>query len=116
MECPNSIARWLAEGGYEAIADKLFNEPRCDWLLLECDSPRAGDFTPQRFVPKGKVAVLGLITSKRGELESRNDIIRRIKSAKTSSGASGLLTGRRGLFTATPNAAARGRAHAGELR
>jgi methionine synthase II (cobalamin-independent) len=77
----NSMGRWLAEGGYDQIAERLFNELRCDRLLLEYDSPRAGDFTPLRFVPKSKVAVLGLITTKHGELESRDELIRRIDEA-----------------------------------
>ena len=64
----NSMGRWLAEGGYEPIAEQLFNELRCDRLLLEYDSPRAGDFAPLRHVPKGKTVVLGLITTKHGAL------------------------------------------------
>ena len=54
------MGRWLADGGYDKIAEKLFNELRCDRLLLEYDSPRAGDFAPLRFVPKTKIVVLGL--------------------------------------------------------
>jgi 5-methyltetrahydropteroyltriglutamate--homocysteine methyltransferase len=77
----NSIGRWIAEGGYDAIAEKLFNELRCDRLLLEYDSARAGDFAPLRHVPKGKIVVLGLITTKHGELESRDEIMRRIEKA-----------------------------------
>ena len=56
------MGRWLAESGYDKIAEKLFNELRCDRLPLEYDSPRAGDFTPLRFVPKNKIVVLGLTT------------------------------------------------------
>jgi 5-methyltetrahydropteroyltriglutamate--homocysteine methyltransferase len=77
----NSMGRWLAEGSYEPIAEKLFNELHCDRLLLEYDSPRAGDFAPLRHVPKKKVAVLGLITTKHGALESRDDIMRKIDAA-----------------------------------
>jgi 5-methyltetrahydropteroyltriglutamate--homocysteine methyltransferase len=77
----NSMGRWLAEGGYEPIAERLFNELRCDRLLLEYDSSRAGDFAPLRHVPKGKVVVLGLITTKHGDLESQDEIMRQIDKA-----------------------------------
>ena len=77
----NSMGRWLAEGGYDKIAEKLFNELRCDRFLLEYDSPRAGDFTPLRFVPKNKIVVLGLVTTKHGKLETADDIVRRIDEA-----------------------------------
>jgi len=77
----NSMGRWLAEGGYEPIAEKLFNELRCDRLLLEYDSARAGDFAPLRHVPKNKLVVLGLVTTKHGALESRDDIMRQIDQA-----------------------------------
>ena len=59
----------------------MFNELRCDRLLLEYDSPRAGDFAPLRHVPKGKTVVLGLITTKHGALESRDEIMRQIDKA-----------------------------------
>jgi 5-methyltetrahydropteroyltriglutamate--homocysteine methyltransferase len=77
----NSMGRWLAEGGYDKIAERLFNELRCDRLLLEYDSPRAGDFAPLRFVPKNKIVVLGLITTKHGKLETADEIVRRIDEA-----------------------------------
>jgi 5-methyltetrahydropteroyltriglutamate--homocysteine methyltransferase len=77
----NSMGRWLAEGGYELIAERLFNELHCDRLLLEYDSARAGDFAPLRHVPKGKIVVLGLITTKHGDLESRDEILRQIEKA-----------------------------------
>ncbi len=77
----NSMGRWLAEGGYDALAERLFNGLRCDRLLLEYDSPRAGTFEPLRFVPKDKVVVLGLVTNKRGELEARDELLRRIEEA-----------------------------------
>ena len=77
----NSMGRWLADGGYDKIAEKLFNELRCDRLLLEYDSPRAGDFAPLRFVPKNKIVVLGLITTKHGELETADEIARRVDEA-----------------------------------
>jgi 5-methyltetrahydropteroyltriglutamate--homocysteine methyltransferase len=77
----NSMGRWLADGGYDKIAEKLFNELRCDRLLLEYDSPRAGDFAPLRFVPKNKIVVLGLITTKHGELETADELVRRVDEA-----------------------------------
>jgi 5-methyltetrahydropteroyltriglutamate--homocysteine methyltransferase len=77
----NSMGRWVAEGGYEAFAEKLFGGLRCDRLLLEYDSPRAGDFAPLRFVPKGRVVVLGLVTTKTGKLESEDELKRRIDEA-----------------------------------
>jgi 5-methyltetrahydropteroyltriglutamate--homocysteine methyltransferase len=77
----NSMGRWLADGGYDKIAEQLFSELRCDRLLLEYDSPRAGDFAPLRYVPKNKVAVLGLVTTKHGELEAKDEIVRRIDEA-----------------------------------
>jgi 5-methyltetrahydropteroyltriglutamate--homocysteine methyltransferase len=77
----NAMGRWFAEGGYDAIAERLFRGLRCDRLLLEFDSPRAGGFAPLRFVPADKVAVLGLITTKTGELESRDELLRRIDEA-----------------------------------
>jgi 5-methyltetrahydropteroyltriglutamate--homocysteine methyltransferase len=77
----NSMGRWLAEGGYDALAERFFNGMRCDRLLLEYDSPRAGTFEPLRFVPDDKVVVLGLVTNKSGDLESRDELLRRIEEA-----------------------------------
>ena len=77
----NSVGRWLAEGGYDAMAEKLFAELRCDRLLLEYDDARSGTFAPLRFVPEDKVVVLGLVTTKSGRLESRDEILRRIEEA-----------------------------------
>jgi 5-methyltetrahydropteroyltriglutamate--homocysteine methyltransferase len=72
---------WHTAGGYDAIAEQVFSQLDYDALLLEYDSDRAGGFEPLRFVPKGKVVVLGLITTKMGDLESADDIIRRIEEA-----------------------------------
>jgi 5-methyltetrahydropteroyltriglutamate--homocysteine methyltransferase len=77
----NLMGRWLAEGGYDPIAQRLFAGLRCDRLLLEYDSARAGTFAPLRFVPAGKVVALGLITTKSGVLESADDVLRRIDEA-----------------------------------
>ncbi len=80
----NFRSSWAAEGGYEPVAEVMFNELNIDAFFLEYDDPRSGDFAPLRFVPKGKTVVLGLITTKLGELESRDDILRRIDEAASS--------------------------------
>jgi 5-methyltetrahydropteroyltriglutamate--homocysteine methyltransferase len=77
----NSRSQWHRKGSYEAIAERLFSTLEHQRLLLEYDDERSGDFAPLRFVPKGKVVVLGLITTKRGELESIDDLMRRIDEA-----------------------------------
>ncbi|HEX4192439.1 MAG TPA: 5-methyltetrahydropteroyltriglutamate--homocysteine S-methyltransferase [Stellaceae bacterium] len=77
----NSRSAWIAEGGYEPVADVLFNQVNVDGYFLEYDSPRAGDFAPLRFVPKGKTIVLGLVTSKTAQLEKKEDLIRKIEEA-----------------------------------
>jgi len=77
----NFRSRWMASGGYEPVAEKLFNAIPVDTYLLEYDSERAGDFSPLRFVPKGKQVVLGLVSSKVGELEKEGDLLRRIEDA-----------------------------------
>jgi 5-methyltetrahydropteroyltriglutamate--homocysteine methyltransferase len=77
----NFAGAWVAEGGYEPIAELLFNAIGVDGYFLEYDSARAGGFEPLRFLPKGKTAVLGLITTKSGELESKDELKRRIEEA-----------------------------------
>jgi 5-methyltetrahydropteroyltriglutamate--homocysteine methyltransferase len=77
----NFRSSWAAEGGYEPVAEVLFNALDIDSYFLEYDDPRSGDFAPLRFVPKGKTVVLGLVTTKLGALESRDDILRRIEEA-----------------------------------
>jgi 5-methyltetrahydropteroyltriglutamate--homocysteine methyltransferase len=77
----NFAGAWVAEGGYEPIAELLFNEVGVDGYFLEYDSARAGGFEPLRFLPKGKIAVLGLVTTKSGELESKDALKRRIEEA-----------------------------------
>jgi 5-methyltetrahydropteroyltriglutamate--homocysteine methyltransferase len=64
----NFRSAWVAEGGYEPVAEVLFNELDVDGYFLEYDDARSGDFAPLRFVPKGKTVVLGLVTTKVGEL------------------------------------------------
>jgi 5-methyltetrahydropteroyltriglutamate--homocysteine methyltransferase len=78
----NFRSTWIAEGGYEPIAETLFNEVEIDGYFLEYDSDRAGGFEPLRFFPKGKKQlVLGLVTSKSGTLEKKDEIKRRIEEA-----------------------------------
>src|SRR5678816_4029131 len=77
----NFKSAWVAEGGYEPVAEVLFNELNVDGYFLEYDDPRSGDFKPLRFLPKGKTMVLGLVTTKLGELESKDEIKRRIDEA-----------------------------------
>ena len=71
----------MAEGGYEPVAERLFNELNVDAFFLEYDTARAGDFSPLRFLPEDKTAVLGLLTSKTGELEDKDALKRRIDEA-----------------------------------
>ena len=77
----NFQSAWLAQGGYEPVAEALFNEMEVDGYFLEYDDERSGDFQPLRFVPKGKKVVLGLISSKFPALESKDAIKRRIEEA-----------------------------------
>ncbi|HEY3743895.1 MAG TPA: 5-methyltetrahydropteroyltriglutamate--homocysteine S-methyltransferase [Bryobacteraceae bacterium] len=77
----NFRSSWIAQGGYEPVAELLFNTIGVDGYFMEYDSERAGSFEPLRFVPKGKTVVLGLVTSKTGALESKDDIKRRIDEA-----------------------------------
>ena len=77
----NFRSAFVASGGYEPIAEMLFNKVRVHGYFLEFDSARAGGFEPLRFVPKGKQVVLGLVTSKSGTLESRDELKRRIDEA-----------------------------------
>jgi 5-methyltetrahydropteroyltriglutamate--homocysteine methyltransferase len=77
----NFRSSWIAQGGYEPVAEVLFNTIGVDGYFMEYDTERAGSFEPLRLVPKGKTIVLGLVTSKTGELESKYDIERRIESA-----------------------------------
>jgi len=77
----NQRSMWHREGSYDAIAERLFNELPHRRFLLEYDSPRAGSFAPLRFVPKGKVVVLGLLSTKVPELESMDELERRLDEA-----------------------------------
>lgn len=77
----NSKSRWYAEGGYDAIAEKLFGLLEVDRFLLEYDTERSGGFEPLRLVPRGKSVVLGLVTTKEPKLESQSELRRRIDEA-----------------------------------
>jgi len=78
----NNRSQWYAEGGYDAIAEKLFGQLQVDAFLLEYESGRSGNFEPLRFVPHGKTVVLGLVSSKLPQLESPQDLARRIDEAR----------------------------------
>jgi 5-methyltetrahydropteroyltriglutamate--homocysteine methyltransferase len=77
----NFRSSWVAEGGYDFVAEALFNELQVDGFFLEYDDARSGGFEPLRFVPPGKLVVLGLVTTKRGELEQKDELKRRIDEA-----------------------------------
>jgi 5-methyltetrahydropteroyltriglutamate--homocysteine methyltransferase len=77
----NFAGNWMAEGGYEPVAETLFNEIAVDGYFLEYDSARAGGFEPLRFLPPGKRVVLGLVTTKKSALERKDDLKRRIDEA-----------------------------------
>jgi 5-methyltetrahydropteroyltriglutamate--homocysteine methyltransferase len=77
----NFKSGWAAEGGYEPVAEVLLSEMNIDGYFLEYDDARSGDFSPLRFLPKNKFVVLGLVTTKLGKLESKDDLKRRIDEA-----------------------------------
>ena len=77
----NYRSSWAAQGGYDNVAEALFNDLAVDGFFIEYDDERSGGFEPLRFVPPGKMVVLGLVTTKRGELETRDEIKRRIEEA-----------------------------------
>jgi 5-methyltetrahydropteroyltriglutamate--homocysteine methyltransferase len=77
----NFRSAWVAEGGYDPVAEVLFNELKVDGYFLEFDTPRAGNFAPLRYLPKNRKLILGLVTSKTPELEKADDLKRRIDEA-----------------------------------
>ena len=77
----NNQSMWAAEGGYDFIADTLFNQLEVDGFFCEWDDERSGGFEPLRYLPKGKHVVLGIVTTKKGELESKDYLKRRIEEA-----------------------------------
>ena len=85
----NYQGHWMAEGGYDPIAEYLFNEIKVDTIFLEYDSPRAGSFKPLRFMPKDKGVVLGLVSTKTRELEQSGEL----KSGSTKPASTSTSTG-----------------------
>jgi hypothetical protein len=81
----NFRSSWAAEGGYDFVAEALFGGLGVDGFFLEYDDACSGGFEPLRFVPKDKLVVLGLVTTKRGELEDKDLLKRRIEDATASS-------------------------------
>jgi len=77
----NNRSAWITEGSYEPVAERAFNLLNVDRFLLEYDTERAGGFEPLRFIPKGKSVALGLISTKTPQLESQDDLMRRIEEA-----------------------------------
>ncbi len=77
----NFQSQWIAAGGYEAVAERFLAETAVDGFFMEYDSERAGGFEPLRFLPKDKLVVLGLVTSKTPELEAKDTLKRRIDEA-----------------------------------
>ena len=77
----NNQSMWAAEGGYDFVADTLFNQLDVDGFFCEWDDERSGGFEPLRYLPKGKHVVLGIMTTKRGELESKDYLKRRVEEA-----------------------------------
>ncbi len=77
----NFRSSWAAEGGYDYVAETLFGGLEVDGFFLEYDDARSGGFEPLRFVPRGRMVVLGLVTTKRGRLERQEDLVRRIEQA-----------------------------------
>jgi len=77
----NFRSSWAASGGYDFVAEALFNELEVDGFFMEWDDERSGSFEPLRFVPAGKQVVLGLVTTKHGELEAKDELKRRIEEA-----------------------------------
>lgn len=77
----NKQSYWQAEGGYDLVADTLFNDVNADCYFLEYDTPRAGDFSPLKYLPKNKIAILGLVSTKTAALESKDDLKKRLEEA-----------------------------------
>ena len=77
----NNQSMWAAEGGYDFVAEALFGDLNVDGYFLEFDDERSGTFDPLRYVPKGKQVILGIVTTKRAELENKDDLKRQIEDA-----------------------------------
>jgi 5-methyltetrahydropteroyltriglutamate--homocysteine methyltransferase len=79
----NYRSAWAAEGSYDFVGEALFGSLNVDGFFVEFDDERSGGFEPLRFLPKGKLVVLGLVTTKTGELESKDELKRRVEEATT---------------------------------
>ncbi|KAJ2982893.1 hypothetical protein NUW58_g6348 [Xylaria curta] len=79
----NHRSQWFAQGGYEPVAEVMFKELNVDVYFLEYDDARSGDFSPLRHLPAHKVVVLGVMTSKKAELDDREQIVSRLREAAT---------------------------------
>lgn len=77
----NRTGMWAASGGYDPIAERIFNEIEVDGYLLEFDTSRSGGFSPLRHLPEGKMALLGLVSTKRPDVEGKDEIKRRLDEA-----------------------------------
>lgn len=77
----NQAGRWMGDGGYDAAADRIFNKTSASHYLMEYDTPRAGDFGPLKFMPTGKTAFLGIVSTKKPEVESKDYLIGKIEEA-----------------------------------
>jgi len=77
----NHESAWVAEGGYDPVAEQVFGGIALDGFFLEYDSPRAGSFAPLRYLSGNKVAVLGLVTTKKPQMETKDELKRRIDEA-----------------------------------
>ena len=97
----NNQSMWAAEGGYDFVADTLFNKLDVDGFFCEWDDERSGGFEPLRYLPKGKKVVLGVVTSKSGELENRDYIMRRIEEAAKYTGIDQLCLSAQCGFSST---------------
>ena len=103
----NYRSTWFAEGGYEPVAEVLFNELDVDAYFLEYDDERSGDFAPLRFVPADKTVVLGLVTTKRPELESNDDARRPHRRGGASTCRSSSCASARSAASPAPSRATR---------
>ena len=103
----NLKGAWMAEGGYEPIAEALFNQLDVGIYCLEYDTERAGDFAPLRFVPKGKRVILGLVSTKTPQLESKDELKKKDRSRRQSTFRSSSSASARSAASRAAAAAAR---------
>ena len=103
----NFRSSWVAEGGYDFVAEALFNELEVDGFFMEWDDERSGGFEPLRFVPPGKVVVLGLVTTKRGELEAEDELHAPDRGGVAATSTSTSCASRRSAASPRPSRATR---------